>query len=346
MLQTLDRLFAAVNGAPAPAVMSLVVGAWIERPAHALRRALDAQQESRWSEPIYGAWCALTLYSTAVGVVWYAFACGAWRLALAILVAYARQQLLFVAVHVPLHARFVGDYATLARGDPNSERFVGSGTFLAFLHHFYRADAFRRWWLPYRLSYLAVGPLAFLAAIAALDFALVSACRAGTEDGRAVTATAIYVALANAAFMNAWWHTQALVHEWYHVPPSERRAYFSFAVYDYLAALERIGVADTVLHRQHHRNDSHALLKASDFFDTWAPASANAAVDRAWRDMVRDLGWTDEPHACVIAATAFADPRPFSAEYDRAIAYLLRQWVPQMAAFTLLSALVVGVAFH
>ena len=166
------------------------------------------------------------------------------------------------------------------------------------------------------------------AVASALLFALVSACRADTEDGADLTATASYVALANLAFANAWWHTQALVHEWYHVPPSERRTWFSSAVREYLAALEWIGVANTTLHRRHHRDDSHALLNASDFFDTWAPASASAAADRAWRDMVRDLGWTEEPHACVIAATVFGDPKPFSVEYDRAIAYLLRQWAP------------------
>ena len=331
--------------------MARVMAAWIEQPTHALRRALDAQTQSRHSLPMYGAWCALTIYSAAVGVIWFAFACGAWQLALAIFVAYVRQQLLFVSVHVPLHARFVGDYATLVRGDPNSERFIGSGTFLAFLHHFYRTDAFRRWWLPYRLSYLAVGPLLFLAATAVLDFALVSACGVapgvGGVDAQGLLSTrALHVALANAAFTNAWWHTQALVHEWYHVPPSERAAYFSPAVHDYLAALEYLGVANTAIHKQHHRNDSRAFLQASDFFDTWVPEFANAVVNEAWCGMVRDLGWTEEPHACAIAATVLGDRKPFSVEYDCAIAYLLRQWAPQAVAITLLSSLLLSVALR
>jgi hypothetical protein len=128
----------------------------------------------------------------------------------------------------------------------------------AFIHHYRNIGVFHETWLETRVSYFidaragvgrtALGFLVLLPVIAVILYQI------NPVLGIAYLSTQYLVEL-----------LQSTIHEWYHNPVRNRKAFYSFPVYWALTFLEKVGIASTKQHTIHHRNQ----LSNLDDVDLW-----------------------------------------------------------------------------
>lgn len=92
----------------------------------------------------------------------------------------------------------------------------------------------------------------------------------------------------NAMFQHTWTHIEAITHEWYHVPLSQRATYFKFPPIGWFwFFMEWIGMIDTVKHMGHHGHDITNQLEVDDFFDMWVPSFMIRFADNIWATVLK-----------------------------------------------------------
>jgi hypothetical protein len=64
---------------------------------------------------------------------------------------------------------------------------------------------------------------------------------------------------------------QSTIHEWYHNPAKNRKAFYSPVIYWTFTLLEKIGVASTKDHLRHHRHRLHNLNEVEKWLDLYLP---------------------------------------------------------------------------
>jgi hypothetical protein len=75
---------------------------------------------------------------------------------------------------------------------------------------------------------------------------------------------------------------QSTIHEWYHNPVRNRKTFYSFPVYWTFVLLEKIGLASTKRHLDHHRHQLPSLEKVEVWLDLYVPFG-EIPVSRYWK---------------------------------------------------------------
>lgn len=134
----------------------------------------------------------------------------------------------------------------------------------AFIHHYRNIRVFHETWLETRVSY-------FIDARAGLG---------RTMLGFMVLLPVISLILywinpvLGIAYLSSQYLPEVLqstIHEWYHNPIRNRKAFYSFPVYWALTFLEKVGIASTKRHMIHHRNQLSHLNEVDLWLDLYMP---------------------------------------------------------------------------
>lgn len=64
---------------------------------------------------------------------------------------------------------------------------------------------------------------------------------------------------------------QSTVHEWYHNPAKNRKSFYNPVAFWFLTMLEKVGLASTKTHLQHHRHRLHNLHEVEQWLDLAIP---------------------------------------------------------------------------
>lgn len=160
------------------------------------------------------------------------------------LVLYVFQQWMFMSTHIYLHACFiemkVEDLAT--------------GGLLAYWHHYKDVRVFQQHSVKYRLAYFSKYMWLQHLYVFTPQFIL--------NPRLALTVMFWWI---------TWTHTQACVHEWYHVRRKERFQHFGPVWFVWLSALEAMRFIDTQEHRKHHGHDLTSLPDVEQWSDMLIP---------------------------------------------------------------------------
>lgn len=76
---------------------------------------------------------------------------------------------------------------------------------------------------------------------------------------------------------------QAIVHEWYHVPKSQRNACFSVFVTIPLNIMEFLNIINTKRHNMHHKHTIDDLDAVEIWTDMWVPEFVETITDAFWK---------------------------------------------------------------
>lgn len=169
-------------------------------------------------------------------------------------VGYVFNQINFLIGHTRFHASFIEV--------PEAEMNVVCHH--AFIHHYRNIGVFHETWLETRVSYFldakagvgrtALGFLVLLPAIAVVLY------QVNPVVGIAYLSSQFLVEV-----------LQSTIHEWYHNPVKNRKAFYSFPVYWAFTLLEKVGLASTKRHALHHRNQLSNLNEVELWQDLYMP---------------------------------------------------------------------------
>jgi hypothetical protein len=84
---------------------------------------------------------------------------------------------------------------------------------------------------------------------------------------------------------------QSTIHEWYHNPVRNRKSFYSFPVYWGCTFLERIGLASTRRHVEHHRHQLPTLDRVEVWLDLYLPFVEAMSGSTAWARRPRTPRW-------------------------------------------------------
>ena len=134
----------------------------------------------------------------------------------------------------------------------------------AFIHHYRNIRVFDETWLETRVSY-------FIDARAGFGRTMV-----GFMVLLPVIALILYWInpVLGIAYLSSQYLAEVLqstIHEWYHNPIRNRKAFYSFPVYWALTFLEKVGIASTKRHMIHHRNQLSNLDEVDQWLDLYMP---------------------------------------------------------------------------
>jgi hypothetical protein len=204
------------------------------------------------------------IVSSSIGGMIYTFYVSPW-FALAILpVCYVFNNLLFVANHSRLHASFI----------ELPEAKMNVICHHAFIHHYRNICVFHETWLETRMSYFidarAMFDRVFRGFILVIPIISVIFYRINPVLGIGFFSSQYLAEL-----------LQSTIHEWYHNPARNRKTFYSFPVYWTFVMLEKIGLASTKRHLDHHRHQLPTLDKVEVWLDLYVPFG-EIPVSRFW----------------------------------------------------------------
>jgi hypothetical protein len=78
-------------------------------------------------------------------------------------------------------------------------------------------------------------------------------------------------------------YIQALVHRWYHTPPSKRCIHFGSMLYTGMMMLEWIHLISTQYHTYHHKHSIVTMHEVEVWNDMWMPVIFTSTVDKLWQ---------------------------------------------------------------
>jgi len=148
----------------------------------------------------------------------------------------------------------------------------------AFIHHYRNIRVFHETWLETRMSY-------FIDVRAVFDQA--SRCFILVIPATSVILYKISPVLGIGFFSSQYLAEllQSTIHEWYHIPVRNRKAFYSFPTYWAFTFLEKIGIASTGHHMEHHRHQLPTLEKVEVWLDLYVPFCERAA-SRFWKKVL------------------------------------------------------------
>jgi hypothetical protein len=169
-------------------------------------------------------------------------------------VCYVFNNLLFVSNHSRLHASFI----ELREAD------MDVICHHAFIHHYRNISVFHETWLETRMAY-------FIDARNVLD-------RASRGFVLVIPLTSVILyqidPVLGIGFFSSQYVAELLqstIHEWYHNPVRNRKSFYSLPVYWGCTFLERIGLASTRRHVEHHRHQLPTLDRVEVWLDLSLP---------------------------------------------------------------------------
>jgi hypothetical protein len=202
---------------------------------------------------VFLALYALIVSSSIAGLIYTLYVSPLFGL-LILPVAYGTNNLLFMTGHSRLHASFIelreAEMSVLCHH--------------SFIHHYRNSRVFHETWLETRMSYFVdarrlVDPIfrGIAIVIPLVSLALYQ----------------IHPALGIAYFSSQYVAEllQSTVHEWYHNPVRNRKAFYSFPVYWAFTFLEKTGLASTKHHMVHHRHQLGNLDNVEVWLDLRVP---------------------------------------------------------------------------
>jgi len=180
-------------------------------------------------------------------------------------ICYVFNNLLFLVSHSRLHASFIEL--------PEAEMSVICHH--AFIHHYRNICVFHETWLETRMSYFidarAVFGPAFRGFVLAIPLTSLILYRIDPVLGIGFFSSQYLAEL-----------LQSTIHEWYHNPVRNRKTFYSFPLYWIFSFLEKIGLASTRHHLEHHRHQLPTLDKVEVWLDLYVPFG-EIPVSRYWK---------------------------------------------------------------
>lgn len=196
-----------------------------------------------------------TIVATALGGLAYAFVVSPLFALTALLVGYCFDNLAFTCGHVGFHAEFVDQPEPKMKTLPHH----------AFIHHYRNIFVFHETWLETRVSYF-LDPRMVLTPKSAVKFlAIATVFFPFVYFVHPLLGITIYAAQAVPLLV------QSMVHEWYHNPARQRKAFYTLPVYAFFSLLERVGIASTKRHLIHHRHGLNDLDNVDQWLDLALP---------------------------------------------------------------------------
>jgi hypothetical protein len=169
-------------------------------------------------------------------------------------VCYVFNNLLFVSNHSRLHASFI----------ELREAEMDVICHHAFIHHYRNISVFHETWLETRMAYFIDARAAFGREFR--GFLLVIP----------LTSVILYQIdpVLGIGFFSSQYLAELLqstIHEWYHNPVRNRKRFYSFPIYWTFTFLEKIGLASTKRHVEHHRHQLPTLDEVEVWLDLYLP---------------------------------------------------------------------------
>lgn len=135
----------------------------------------------------------------------------------------------------------------------------------SFIHHYRDVQVYHKTWLETRMSYF-IDPKA----------GLLSPVFLSMFPGTLLISYCLYLyqpVLGLTYFSTAWAAEllQSTIHEWYHNPVSNRKSFYNPVLFWLFTFLEKIGIASTRDHLQHHRHRLHNLNQVEKWMDLYLP---------------------------------------------------------------------------
>lgn len=184
-------------------------------------------------------------------------------------VSYVFNNLLFLANHSRLHASFI---------ELPEER-MSVICHHAFIHHYRNTRVFHETWLETRMSYFIDARTIFDRAFRGF-FLLIPLISVLLFQIDPVLGIAFFSSQFLAELL------QSTVHEWYHNPPRNRKAFYSFPMYWFFTLLEKTGLASTRKHMVHHQHHLPNLDRVERWLDLYIPFGEMLA-SRFWTQALR-----------------------------------------------------------
>jgi hypothetical protein len=169
----------------------------------------------------------------------------------------------------------------------------------SFIHHYRDSGVYHKTWLESRVSYfmdpklgvfdhafIGMGPLTFLTVWFLWRFSPVLGI----------------------SFIAMGWGAQLLqsaIHEWYHNPPRNRRAFYNPVVYGLFTVLEAIGIASTRKHGLHHRHQLKNLNEVVRWLDLSVPL-LERLPELVWKKALTKYVPGEERMSAFVKKVAFA----------------------------------------
>ena len=179
-------------------------------------------------------------------------------------VSYVFNNLLFLANHSRLHASFI----------ELPEEKMSVICHHAFIHHYRNTRVFHETWLETRMSYFIDARTIFDRAFRGF-FLLIPLVSVLLYQIDPVLGIAFFSSQFLAELL------QSTVHEWYHNPPRNRKAFYSLPMYWFFTLLEKTGLASTRKHMVHHQHHLPNLDKVERWLDLYIPGGEMLA-SRFW----------------------------------------------------------------
>lgn len=171
---------------------------------------------------------------------------------------YLVHHLCFMLYHSSLHAQFM---------EMKHEQLL-TGPFIAFVHHYVNPRLLCCF--VHRATYQSMVVLISLLPIFAVALFV---------GGGAVLPFVVSFLL---------WHlTPAPIHEWYHMPPKQRRDYFNAFEYAVFSLFERCKLISTRRHLNHHRHQMSNLEDVVEFDDMNVGKTISRLFDALWHWCLR-----------------------------------------------------------
>ena len=210
------------------------------------------------------------------------------------LVVWYYHQYMFLATHLSLHVLFTSTPESFI----NIPWYTPFGNYNAFYHHYVQPSYFTDCWLQYRNGYFNI-PLS----VPALMGPLMLAQYTGAPEYKIMKVVTMYL------IFLFWTHTEALVHEWYHVRISKRKQYFNIAPVNwYLRGLEAIGLINSEEHKLHHESDAQGLKDTHSFFDMEISTFWKNFGDSFWAWMLKVSNTSEKMHTQLKYDKGYIDP--------------------------------------
>lgn len=172
-----------------------------------------------------------------------------------LLMAYLCNNIAFAITHVGFHAGFIEL--------PESRMDVLLHH--ALIHHYRDTQVLHKTWLESRISYFVdpkegIFSAIFLSMIPATLFVAWLLYRQHPILGITYFSTVWVAEL-----------LQSMIHEWYHNPVKNRKSFYNPVIYWVFSFLEKIGIASTKGHWQHHRHQLKNLNEVEKWLDLYLP---------------------------------------------------------------------------
>jgi len=194
------------------------------------------------------------IVASSIGGLAYAFYARPLFVLLILPVSYVINNLLFLTGHSRLHASFIE-----LREDQMNVLCHHS-----FIHHYRNTRVYHETWLETRMAYFidprTIFGRAFNGFVVAVPIISVILYRMNPILGITFFSSQYFAEL-----------LQSTIHEWYHNPVRNRKAFYSFPVYWSLTFLEKIGLASTKHHMVHHRHQLPNLEEVDVWLDLYVP---------------------------------------------------------------------------